>query len=324
MPLQDKDFKNIKSEFEKFKKILIISHRNPDADTIGASFALNQILSENFNKKVTSACADKLPPNLNFLKGNIEILQKIDLKNYDVIVSVDCSSKEQMKYPETTKSFKDYKIPIINIDHHISNSAYGTINLIDPESASTTEILFRYFEYLKIPVKPYVATNLLAGIYCDTGSFMHSNTNSNNYIIAQKLLSAGASHSNIIKYMFKTKTVEQLQLWGKVFSNSRINKQKAIVSKVTEDDFIKTGTNPRDLAGIVNYLNSVDECKMSILLSEDMKGNVKGSVRSGNGNIDVAELCKQLGGGGHKKAAGFKLPGKIISKEVWSIESDIE
>lgn len=124
--------------------------------------------------------------------------------------------------------------------------------------------------------------------------------------------------------MFKTKTVDQLKLWGKVFENTRINNKNTIISKVTENDFKNTNTNPRDLAGIINYLNSIPDGEMSILLSEDLKGNIKGSVRSGIGNIDVADLCKQFGGGGHTKAAGFKIPGKIISKEIWQIEGDIE
>lgn len=324
MPLKEKDFENLSKEFKKFKNFVIISHRNPDADTIGANLALKQILTDNFGKKVTSACADVVPISLKFLQGSNKIRQQIDLNNYDAIISVDCSSKKQMKFSETIKNFNKYKIPIINIDHHASNNNYGRTNFVDPDSSSTTEILFKYFEYSKIKITPQIATDLLAGIYCDTGSFMHSNTNAGNYKIAEKLLSLGASHSKIIKYMFKTKTVDQLKLWGRVFSNTRMNKQKAIVSKVTGRDFNETNTNPRDLSGIVNYLNSVPNCKMSILLSEDMKGNVKGSVRSGHGNIDVADLCEQLGGGGHTKAAGFTMPGKIVSEEVWRIESDIE
>lgn len=324
MPLREKDFKLVTEKLKKFKSFLIVSHRNPDADTIGSNLALKEVLTDVFNKQVDSACADKLPSNLAFLKGSNEILQKIDLKNYDAIITVDCSSKGQMKYPEVINNFSDYKLPIINIDHHVSNNKYGNVNLIDSDCASATEILFKYFKYLKISITLSIATNLLAGIYCDTGSFMHSNTNAENYKIAEKLLSAGASHSNIIKNMFKTKTVDQLKLWGKVFENTRINNKNTIISKVTENDFKNTNTNPRDLAGIINYLNSIPDGEMSILLSEDLKGNIKGSVRSGIGNIDVADLCKQFGGGGHTKAAGFKIPGKIISKEIWQIEGDIE
>lgn len=320
MDAKDKAFKSITNEFKNHERFLIVSHRNPDADTVGANLALKKLLKEEFKKEAVSACADKIPSNLNFLKGSNEFLRQIDLNDYDAIVSVDCSSKKQMKYPEKLSDFEKHKIPIINIDHHISNDKYGRLNLIDTTSSSTTEILFKYFEYLNVPITPCVATSLLAGIYCDTGSFTHSNTNINNYKIAERLMSKGAMHSKIVKNMFKTKTVNQLKLWGKVFSNARINNQKTIVSKVTKDDFLKTNTSPKDLTGIVNYLNSVSSCEMSILLAEDMKGNVKGSIRSENGDTDVADLCKQFGGGGHQKAAGFKIPGKIISEEVWKIE----
>lgn len=324
MKLKDKDFKVITDEINKYERFVIISHRNPDADTIGANLALKDIITKKFHKKADSACADVIPVTLRFLKNSENIKQQISLKSYDAIISVDCSSKRQLKFTETIKNFDKYKIPIITIDHHASNNGFGKTNLIDADSSSTTEILYKYFEYLDFPVIPDIATCLLAGIYCDTGSFMHSNTSSENFQIAEKLMRKGANHKKIIKNMFQTKTVNQLKLWGKVFLNTRKNKKNTIVSKVTGDDFEKTNTNPRDLSGIINYLNSVPGSKMSILLSEDMKGNVKGSLRSGPGNVDVSYLCEQLGGGGHKKAAGFTLPGKIISEEVWKIESEVE
>jgi phosphoesterase RecJ-like protein len=221
---------------------------------------------------------------------------------------------DQINFPEIDKK------QIVNIDHHPTNKKFGEINIVDEKVACATEILYDFFEFIKAKITPNTATYLLTGIYNDTGSFMHSNTSLSSYKIAAKLVEAGAALPKIVKHMFKTQSIEQLRLWGKVLSNARMNKKGALVSKVTNDDFIETNSSPSDLMGVINYLNSVSQSNMSILLSEDMKGHVKGSMRTAKDNMDVASLCEKLGGGGHKKAAGFTIPGKIVSEEVWKIE----
>lgn len=313
-------FKKAASLFQKSKHILIISHRQPDGDTIGSNLALNKTLKLFFGIKVSSACADPLPFSLRFLPDSDSIHKNIDKKKIDLIVSVDCSSINQTKYNETKPELFKKNIPIVNIDHHASNTNYGDLNIVDPNAASTTIIIYKFLKFFEIPIIPAMATNLLAGIYCDTGSFMHSNTNSEIYKIASKLMLAGANSNQIVKHMFKTKTVEQLRLWGKVLSNMKVNKNGTIASKITSNEFEETNATPKDLSGVINYLNSVPNCKMSVLLSEDMKGNVQGSMRSGNKKVDVSKLSSQLGGGGHKMAAGFTIPGKIIIDEVWRIK----
>jgi phosphoesterase RecJ-like protein len=269
-----------------------------------------------FNKNIISACADPLPFSLLFLPESKSITHEISLNKVDCIISVDCSSKDQMKFPITKKD-----IPLINIDHHTSNNKFGSTNIVVTNAASTSEILYQLFEYLKTPISPQIATYLLSGLYCDTGSFMHSNTSAEVYKIASKLMNAGASLTQIVKNMFKTHTIEQLKLWGKVLNNARLNKKGTLVSKITASELKETNASPRDLTGIINYLNSVPNVNMSILLSEDLHGNVQGSVRSAKDGINAAEVCEQLGGGGHEKAAGFTIPGKIVSEEIWRIES---
>jgi phosphoesterase RecJ-like protein len=316
----ENDFKEAASYFNNSSKVLIISHRQPDGDTVGSNLALNKILTLYFGLEVESVCADPLPESLKFLPSSKIIHKTFKEEEFDLIISVDCSSMDQMKYPETRSQFFKKNIPLINIDHHASNKKYGNLNIIDSKAASTTIIIYRLLEYFDIPVIPGIATNLLAGVYCDTGSFMHANTNSEIYKIASELMKAGASANQIVQNMFKTKTIEQLRLWGKVLSNIKVNEKGTIVSKITSDELLELNATPKDLSGVINYLNSVPNCKMSVLLSEDMKGNVQGSMRSADDEIDVSELSCKLGGGGHKQAAGFTMPGKIIADEVWRIE----
>ncbi len=314
------DFQKAANKINKAKHVLIVSHRQPDGDTMGSNLALQKALSLYFGITASSVCADPLPYSLKFLTGSKDVHKSFDENEIDLIISVDCSSKNQMKYPETKPEFFKKKIQLINIDHHASNNNYGDLNMVDPNAASTTMIIYEFLKYLQIPILPGMATNLLAGIYCDTGCFMHTNTTTRVYEIASDLMQCGAKSNEIVKHMFKTKTVEQLKLWGKVLSNIKVNEKGTIVSKITTNEFEETQATPKDLSGVINYLNSVPNCKMSMLLSEDMKGNVQGSIRTNEGGMDASELSTKFGGGGHKKAAGFTIPGKIVTEEVWRIE----
>lgn len=319
MKITDTEFKKAADLIEKSKKIQIISHRNPDGDTIGANLALSQILIQG-GKDVVSLCADQIPLSLMFLPGAINVNIPIPGGLPDLIIALDASSPEQIKYEEIITLIGKKKIPIINIDHHATNKNYGSVNIVIPDAASATEVLYYFFDYIGVQITPNIATCLLAGIYSDTGSFMHSNTRESTFKIAGDLFCRGAAVSLIIKNMFKTHTVEQLRLWGRVLENARYNKNGSIVSKVTQKDFDETASSPRDLTGIINYLNSVPGAKMTILLAEDTKGNVKGSIRTRNDKFDATKISGKFGGGGHSKAAGFTIPGKIVSEEVWRIE----
>lgn len=298
-----KEFEKAWALIQRHDRILIISHRNPDADTIGSNLALKLALAQFLGKHVTSACIDILHPSLHFLPFSDSIQITFDLNKIDLIIIVDCGGIEQVKFHHEVKDLFSGKIPIINIDHHDSNNNYGIINIVASEVASTAEIIFHFLEFAQIRPTPAIATCLLAGIYGDTGSFMHPNTTPSTYKIAGKLLQYGAMVQPIIKNMFKTNKVEQLKLWGRVLSNARINSNGAMVSRVTKTDFEETNSSPEDLSGIINYLNSVPGISFSILLSEDLEGNVKGSFRTLHDDINVADFSKQLGGGGHQKAA---------------------
>ncbi len=317
-----KEFEKALKLIEKSNNILIISHKNPDGDTIGSNLSLRKVLICDFGKNVTSVCADPLPKSLLFLPDSNVFENKIDPNKHDLIITVDASSVDQLKFAEIDEKFLKSGKAIINIDHHPTNKKFGTLNIVDENASCATEILYYFFEFVKATIVPSTATHLLAGLYNDTGSFMHSNTSSSSYKIASKLLEAGAALPRIVKHMFKTQSIEQLRLWGKVLSNARLNKKGTLVSKITNDDFYETNSTPRDLMGVINYLNSVSRSNLSILLSEDMEGHVKGSMRTSKNDVNVASLCEKLGGGGHKKAAGFTIPGKIVTEEVWRIEEE--
>jgi len=207
----------------------------------------------------------------------------------------------------------------VNIDHHASNDNFGTINMVDSQSASTTMILYKFLKYAGYEITPQSATALLTGIYNDTGSFMHQNTTPDTLKIASDLMNYGGRIVDVSRNLFKTTPVSTLKLWGKVLDNLKINKDGVAMSVITKSDFDECGAEIDELSGAVDFINCVPETKFTVLLHEDEKGNVKGSFRTRNEEVDLEEIASKFGGGGHKKAAGFTLPGKLQKETTWKI-----
>ncbi len=320
MHIPEDQFKLAKDILQTAKRIVIISHKNPDGDTVGANLALKLALQGQWGKYVTSACIDKVSESMDFLQGYDEYVQDFDLSEYDLAMAVDAGARYMLKFGESKPDlFDKTKMQLVNIDHHASNDYYGSINLVDEHAAATVQIVYHFLRYCNLTITKEIASCILHGLYFDTGSFMHSNTTAEVYSIAADLIKKGADFRKIVKRQFHTIPVHQMRLWGRVLSRARITEQQAVVSAVKENDFRECDTSPEDLTGVIDLLNAVPETKFSMILSEDMKGNVKGSFRTQDEQVDLSQLAAVFGGGGHKKAAGFTVPGRIKEKVVWEI-----
>ncbi|MEK9159223.1 MAG: DHH family phosphoesterase [Patescibacteria group bacterium] len=313
-------------EFDKAKqlmlgaqRILIISHKNPDADSIGANLALREAL-ENMGKTVTSTSIDPIPESCLFLRKAETYVRSFNLVDFDLVITVDCGSHKLMAFHETMPDLLDrQKIQLINIDHHPSNDNFGNVNIVMAQTPATCFMLFVLFSYYGWSITPTMATSLLQGLYYDTGSFMHSNTSADSLRIAARLKALGADLERSVKEQFHTASIPKLRLWGRALSRATLNEKQAVVTAVTEQDYKEENATPEDLSGLVNYLNHVPEAKFCMLLTEDFKGNIKGSLRTQNETMDLTALTGLFGGGGHKKAAGFTVPGHLVEKKSWDI-----
>lgn len=308
------DLKNAKEEILKANNVLIISHKNPDADAIGSNIAL-RIALESLGKNVNSACVDNLPEQLKFIKYTNEFLKKINTDDYDLLISVDCGSRSQVNFNEQIPNLFTAK-PFLNIDHHPTNENYGSVNMVDPQCAATAILIYYLIKYLGVEMNAEIATYLACGLYYDTGSFKHSNTTPEILRIMGDLMRKGADHNLVVKEMFKSSSVNKLKLWGRALSRARLNDKNILISNITNADFKELNLNPDELSGVIDYLNSVPESKFCILLAEDQKGNVKGSCRTLRDDIDLSMITSLLGGGGHKKASGFSVEGQISEEQV--------
>lgn len=305
---------------KKSGKILVISHRKPDCDTLGSAIALKIYLS-GAGKEVVLACVDKPSRDFTFLPHLNEFVNEFEAKSFDLIIIVDAGASYMtnfhLKYPDLFTC----GVPILNIDHHATNDNFGVINIVEPEAASATVMIYKIFKEWGVDITEDIATCLLAGVYSDTGSFMHSNTSAEVYEVAGELLKAGARVYEINKALFKNNSIKTLKLWGKVLENTFVTEENVVMAVVKDEDFKSVGAGPENLSGVVDYLNMVPGAKFAVLVNEDRQGNVKGSFRT-RGEADLSRIAGVFGGGGHPKASGFSMPGKLIKETRYTIVSE--
>lgn len=297
------------------ERILIISHVNPDGDTIGANLALSSVLKD-LGKKVVNACADEIDPSLDFLVGVENFVSEFNLEAFDVIVIVDCGSAQMIgfddRYPKLIGNSK-----VINIDHHASNPKFGAINWVDSQASATVVMIYHLLKMAGVKINRSIAMALLTGLYFDTGSFMHSNTSDLVYKMAAELVACGANPELIAKKMFRTRSVKQLKLWGEILENLRLTEDGIVVGLMPEDKLKAYGLDSQALSGVIDFLNMVPKSKFALLLSEDLEGNIKGSCRTQVDGIDLSKVAGVFGGGGHRKASGFSFKGNL-NKDILS------
>jgi phosphoesterase RecJ-like protein len=240
---------------------------------------------------------------------------------YDLVIVLDSPDLERLGliYDQNTELF--YETPVVNIDHHAGNDYFGKINWVDLTATSTAEILVALVESLSRE-KPLldvdVATALLTGIIVDTGSFQNANTTPKSFTVAAQLVAAGAKQQEIIKWVFKTKSLATLKLWGRILAQVNEEKDSRFVwSKITQKDFSQTLAEEAASSGIIDeLLKTAPDIDFALLLSEKMDG-LHGSLRSALAGVDVSAIAKIFSGGGHEAAAAFQMPGEsLASKEM--------
>jgi len=306
--------RKIHSHLQKATNILIVPHQNPDGDALGCASAMVEYLKK-MNKKFFIFCATAVPDQLEFLPHMhlVDIETKIltDHK-IDTIIVLDSGD---LRYAGIAKFIKEHPATLINIDHHPTNENYGHINLVNSQASSVAEILYDFFKHNNIRLTRNLATALLTGLITDTGNFTNSATSASSITIAGHLLRCGANLSLVNKWVNKNTSINSLKLWGVVLKRLEKNEQMDLVyTYLTKKDYDKYGINDRETEGISNFMNTIDDAKICLFIKETDEGKIKGSFRTTHDDVDVSAMAKKLGGGGHKKAAGFTLDGTV--KEV--------
>ena len=314
-------FREAKKLIDHAEKILLISHRRPDGDTLGANIALHLYLQE-LGKQTTLACIDIPSERYSFLPDIHRFVREFNFRDYDLIIVSDAGARYMTLFHTIYPDIFAGDVPVLNIDHHASNDNFGCVNMVDPVCPSTTVLIYRWFVFLNVKISPGIATALLTGIYNDTGSLMHSNSTEEVFHQSADLVSKGAKVNTIARSMFRNDSYNTLKLWGRVLENMSITDDNVCMSVLTMKDFQDCGANPDDSGGVIDLLNAVPDTRYSVLLAEDGKGSIKGSFRTRRNDVDLSVLAATFGGGGHKKAAGFTLSGHIQKETFWKIITD--
>ncbi|MAF13537.1 MAG: hypothetical protein CMI53_01445 [Parcubacteria group bacterium] len=303
----------IHSQINKAEHILLIAHQNPDADCLGSLVVFSSWL-ESLNKNHTRFCLHQPPPNLTWLV-NFEPLvndpEYLIKQPYDLVIVLDSGD---LKYAGVDNILPKLspQPKVINIDHHATNQNFGDINLVNTQSVSTTEIVYQLFKTLKIRIDAKVASAMLAGIIYDTYNFTNPNTNHQSLETASQLLLSGAQLGTVSDSILKTKSIDTLKIWGEILTRlSHCHKFNVVSTVVTRQDLADNLADSEVTEGVANFLNNLTGVKAALILQEQADGSIKGSFRTNNDLIDVSKLARILGGGGHKKAAGFKIKGQL-------------
>lgn len=319
----ENEFALAKETLLKAEKICIISHRRPDGDAVGANLGLRMAL-EALGKTIVSACVDPLPENSKFLPLADTYVQDFNYEDFDVIVSVDCAELKLVAFHKDKPELTSEEKPFINFDHHHSNDSFGTINVVDAESCSTSIIIFDFLKYCGLKIDRQIATALLHGIYFDTGGMMHSNTSKEVFEVCGELFACGADLKTVSKHLFHTTPVNRLRLWGRILEKTYINDEGVVVSAVNQEDYRITNSSSDDTSGVIDYLNAVPSAKYCVLLSEGSNGLVKGSLRTQREDVNLSEIAQEWGGGGHTKASGFGMKAELRPVLSWKVLPDEE
>lgn len=268
------------------------------------------------------------PKNGKFSEQHVSFKQSGP--DFDLVIAVDTADINQLGsiYQDNTDFF--YSVPVINIDHHISNSGFGKINYVDTAASSATEILFEIFKALEQKVQKKlvdnkVATYLLTGILTDTGSFQNPNTTPKSLEASAELVERGAAQQEIIKHVFRTKELSTLKLWGEILSKIETDeKHKMVWSTVTKADFAKANAKTEEVSGLIDdMLVNAPGAEIVFIIKED-EGKIACSMRSTTPAANVSEIAEHFGGGGHVQASGFRLPGANLKEATEEIISYIK
>lgn len=307
-------------------KILFITHENPDGDALGSICAMMEA-AKNLGKPCFAYCFDAAAAHFHFLPHAEKIItdkNAFKFFDFDLIITLDCGDLKRTKLTEEIKSRSSSQF-VINIDHHPKVDDFADLEIKDPDAASTAELVYAFFKANKIRINKNTADSILTGISADTGNFIFPATSSRTVEISSDLLSRGAGLPRIIEQTWKNKSLAALKIWGTAMSNLKINKRYGIAfTALTQEDISAAGVNEDELEGIANFLSNLHEVSAVLLLREQADGTIKGSLRSTRANADVSKLARALGGGGHAKASGFTIEGRLEKTEKgWKIDNPL-
>jgi phosphoesterase RecJ-like protein len=288
------------------RQIAVIGHSRPDGDCIGSQVALARVLAA-AGSSVVCVNSDAVPRRLQYLARGTSFVRTDEallLPKDTLGVFVDCA--DHLRAGERLKS--RFPAPACVIDHHLSNSGFGAINIVDSKSAAVCEMLAGMFLDAGMPVDPATAAALFAGIVTDTGQFRYGSTSRRCFVLAGELVARGASPSEAGYELYERESPGKLRLLQHFLASLTMELGgRVCIGTLAPGVFAATGTSAEDTEGLVDYARCVDGVDVGVLIEERQDGGIKASLRAKDPLCRLDLVASRFGGGGHACAAGLNL-----------------
>jgi phosphoesterase RecJ-like protein len=292
------------------RRILSVTHENPDADTLGAALGVC-LIADSLGAAATPLCSDPVPALYDYMPGIDRFRAEPDPEvDYDLVVISDGGSIDRVGDVRDRHPDLFTRLPTVVIDHHASSAATGPLDWIEAGSAATCEMTTLLAARIGVPLTygdGALATALLSGIVMDTATFAHPSTTPRTLTVAAALLEAGGPLSEISRRLYRTKSDGQLRLFGRVLERLESELEGRIVWSILRDaDLEATGALPSDSEGIIDLLSQAEDAEV-VLLFKEAAASTRISVRTRPAGVDATVLTGIFGGGGHARAAGATI-----------------
>ena len=288
----------------------IVGHMRPDGDCIGSQLGLALALQAE-GKKVTVWNQDAIPQKYKFLNVDGLFQKPKRGEKFDCVIATDCASFERLG--TVGECIAERKV-FINIDHHVSNTRYADVNWVSPREPSCGELIFRLLKVARWPITKPMADLLFTAVSTDTGSFQYATTRPGTFHTGAELVTRGANLAKICDEVYQSYPLSRARLLKHVYSKFRLAENDKIAwFWLKQKDFNRTGAESDDTEGLIDHIRAIEPVIVACVFEEVGPEMTRISLRSKSDKVNVSEICKLFGGGGHPAAAGARIPGTPLS-----------
>ena len=301
------DLREIADAIRSHERFLVATHENPDGDALGSILAMKDALEQLGKDAVMYLYGSTpLPTEYGFMPlGDLRRELPADAGER-VVIALDCANERRLG-PD--RGVLDAAPLVIDIDHHHDTTRFGDLNLVLAEASSTGEILAGLFAELGVRLTPEIAEALYIALVTDTGRFQYTNTSPKTLRLAADLVEAGANVHRVFQEVYETVAFAKLKLLARALERAEVHLGgRLVVSHLRKDDFAEVGAAEPYSEGIIDYLRAVEGAIVAALIRQPPRGDgprFRVSLRSSVDEVDVSEIARKSGGGGHRQAAGF-------------------
>ena len=293
-------------ELRAADKLFLTTHENPDGDALGSLRAMQLVLEALGKDSVMFMARDEfpLPREYRHMPFDDVLADPPPDMGERLVVFLDCGNMDRMP----VDFIKDSGSRIVNIDHHHDNTCFGDVNLVEGDASCTAEIVYGLARELGVEITPVLAESLYIGLVTDTGKFMFENTTPRAHQMASELIAAGVQPQVIHQRLYEGLPFSRIQLLARALSAvQRYDGGALTLTHLTRDDFAHSDADESDSEGIVDHMRQVEGTLVAGLVRELLSndGRRKVSLRATDDRIDVSQIARGFGGGGHRQAAGF-------------------